>query len=292
MRLGENERVCPFGIRFNRHAGRAKFSVDEAIAGPLENATSPGEILSHPWPKAEWLDFSPMLAECDAHASRVIIGGMWTGILGDCYRMRGFETFLYDMAAEPDMVSALVDRMTEFYLELNDRAFSQLRGKIDVWYFGNDFGSQGGLIFSREMFQRYFLDNYRKLIRLAHHYGVKVMCHSCGAIIPLIPDLIEAGIDLLDPVQTTAAGMDPARLKREFGDKLVFHGGVDTQHVLPDRTPEQVYDHCRQLIQALGRDGGYVFGSSNSIMPGTPVANIDAMYCAARECIPAAVSGY
>ena len=109
------------------------------------------------------------------------------------------------------------------------------------------------------------------------------MCHSCGSIRPLIPDLIDLGIDLLDPVQTTAADMEPDALKADFGDRLVFHGGVDTQEVLTRGTPDEVEQHCRSLIDTLGRSGGYVFSSSNSIGPDTPMANIDAMYRVALD---------
>jgi uroporphyrinogen decarboxylase len=118
---------------------------------------------------------------------------------------------------------------------------------------------------------------------LAHSHDLKVMMHSCGGIRPLIGHLIEAGVDMLAPVQTTAVGMNPAELKREFGDRLVFHGAIDTQRVLPAKPPDEVYAHGVGMIETLGQDGGYVYASCNSLQSDTSVENIDAMYRAARE---------
>ncbi len=281
--MTETERTCPFGIRFHRKVGAGKFGADETICGPLENATTPEEILRHPWPKAEWFDMDPLVAECEQFADKVILGGFWSGIFGDCYRMHGYANFLLNMAMEPELISTLVNRMTDFNLELNDRAFTAMKGKLDVWFFGNDFGTQSGLMFSESMWLEYFYPNIKRMCDLAHSHNLKVMMHSCGGIRPLIGHLIEAGVDMLDPIQTTAIGMDPAELKQEFGDRLVFHGAVDTQHVLPSKTPEEVYAHGVHLIDTLGKSGGYIYASCNSLQSDTPVENIDAMYRAARE---------
>lgn len=283
LAMTETERTCPFGIRFHRKVGAGKFAADETIQGPLENALTPAEVLKYPWPKAGWFDMDPLVAECEPFSSKVIIGGFWSGIFGDCFRMHGYANFLLNMAMEPELIRTLVNRMTDFYLELNDRAFSALKGKLDIWFFGNDFGTQSGLMFSEKMWLEYFFPNIKRMTALAHSYGLKVMMHSCGGIRPLIGRLIEAGVDMLDPVQTTAVGMNPAELKREFGDRLVFHGAIDTQRVLPARSPDEVYAHGIEMIETLGKNGGYVYASCNSLQSDTPVENIDAMYRAARE---------
>lgn len=277
------ERTCPFGIRFHRKAGAGKFAADETIRGPLESATTPAEILRHPWPKPEWFDMDPLVAECEQFSDKVIIGGFWSGIFGDSFRMHGYANFLLNMAVAPALIHTLVNRMTDFYLELNNRAFSALKGKLDVWFFGNDFGTQNGLMFSENMWREYFFPNIKRMTALAHSHGLKVMMHSCGGIRPLIGHLIEAGVDMLDPVQTTAVGMNPLALKQEFGDRLIFHGAIDTQRVLPTRSPDEVYAHGVEMIETLGPNGGYVYASCNSLQSDTPVANIAAMYKAARE---------
>ncbi len=278
--FSETERVCPLGIRWRRGAYDSKFAVDEAIAGPFTDTSTVADILAFPWPTAADFDFSPLLAEAEAEANadRVRVGGLWTGILGDSYRMLGFQNFLCALAADPDLAHALVDRMTDMYLELNAAYFEALKGRMEVWFFGNDFGSQEALLFSAEMWGDFFFENIRRLTALAHGYGLKVMMHSCGAIAPLIPLLIEAGIDILDPIQVTAAGMVPSDIKARFGDRLVFHGGVDTQRVLPFGTPEEVACHARETAAILGRDGGYIFAPCQILGPDIPTANLLAMY--------------
>jgi uroporphyrinogen decarboxylase len=279
----ESERVCPFGIRFRRAVGADKFGADEAIRGPLEDASSAAEVLAHAWPRPQWWDPEPLLAECERFADKVIVGGLWSGIFGDCYRMHGFTNFLLNMAVNPEMIKALIGRMTDFYLELNERFFSRLKGRQDIFFMGNDFGTQGGMLFSPDMWDEFFRESYRRLIAHARGHGLKVMVHSCGAIEPLIGRFIELGVDIIDPVQTTAARMQAAGLKRHYGASLTFHGAIDTQSVLPRGTPEEVRRHCRETIETFGRDGGYIFVSCNSLQSDTPLENIDAMYAAARE---------
>ena len=278
LAISATERTCPLGLRWRRGAFASKFAVDEAIAGSFAESATPADILAFPWPKAADFDFAPLQAEADANRDRIRIGGLWTGILGDSYRMFGFERFLYAMAAEPGLVHTLVDRMTEMYLELNEACFTALKGRLDVWFFGNDFGSQEALLFSRDMWAEFFLENLRRLTALAHGHGLKVMMHSCGAIAELIPLLIEAGVDILDPIQVTARGMVPAELKVRFGDRIVFHGGIDTQQVLPFGTREQVETHVRETVATLGRDGGYLFAPSQILGPDIPTENIITMY--------------
>ena len=149
---------------------------------------------------------------------------------------------------------------------------------MDVWFFGNDFGHQGGLLLSKEMWRDFFFDNIKRLTALAHSYGLKVMMHSCGAVSEIIPDLIGAGVDILDPIQITATGMEPQTLAEKFGGKIVFHGGVDTQNVLPFGTPEEVAAHAHEVAETLGATGGYIFAPSQILGPDIPMENIVAMY--------------
>lgn len=278
LTLSATERTCSLGIRWQRGAFASKFAVDEAIAGPFSDASTAGDILAFPWPRAADFDFSPLQAEADANRDRVRVGGLWTGILGDSYRMLGFQNFLCALAADPDLAHTLVDRMTEMYLELNAAYFEALKGRLDVWFFGNDFGSQEALLFSAGMWGDFFCENIRRLTALAHAHGLKVMMHSCGAVAPLIPLLIEAGVDILDPIQVTAQGMVPSDLKARFGERLVFHGGIDTQRVLPFGSRDEVAGHVRATVATLGRGGGYIFAPSQILGPDIPTDNLLAMY--------------
>jgi uroporphyrinogen decarboxylase len=274
----ETERTCPLGIRFRRKVLADKFGADEAISGPFENITSTREILDHKWPKPDWFDLNPLLKECEDFSGRVIIGGFWSALFSDCFRMYGFQNFLMDLLMRPDFIKTLVDRTTEFYLEMNEYMFSTLKGKMDIFFLGSDFGSQQGLMFGTDIWLEIYYENYKKLFALAKSYGLKIMFHSCGSVSPLIPYFIDLGVDILDPVQTTAGNMDPKMLKEKFGDKLVFHGAIDTQKVLPFRKPEEVADHAREMIQILGRNGGYIFAPCNNIQSDTSMHNIEALY--------------
>lgn len=282
----ETERTCPFGIRYQRSAYDWKFGADEVLASPLENAESPEDVLKHPWPKPQWFDVEALIPECEENSHRVIVSGFWTAVFGNAYRMHGFANFLMNLALKPELIRTLVNRMTEFYLELNERLFSALKGKIDVYYFGNDFGSQNGLLFSREMWRQFYFENYRRLIDLAHSHGLKVMVHSCGSIRDIMNDLIEVGVDILDPVQITADDMEPEGLKNDFGRDIVFHGAIDTQGVLPNCPAAEVVRHAREVMRVLGREGGYIFAPCNAIQADTPPENVAAMYRAAREYQP------
>ena len=279
--MTQKERVCPFGIRYLRGAYKSKFNVDESIQGPFHNGVSKKDILKYRWPRVSDFDFSMLHSKCESHSDRVIIGGLWTGIFGDSFRMYGFENFLLSMVLNPELISTIVDKMTEVYLELNDSIFSELKGKIDIWYFGNDFGSQDGLLLSAEMWYQFFFRNIKELADLAHSYGLKVMMHSCGGISEIIPYLIDAGIDILDPVQVTARGMEPKSLAEKFKGKIVFHGGIDTQNLLISGTQEEVKRSSLETINLLGDNGGYIFAPSQILGPDIPVENIIAMYSAA-----------
>lgn len=271
-------RTCPFGITWTRGAGPAKFAVDEAVAHPLAHATSPRQVLDHPWPDPGWFDMEPAVAAHEAAGDRVVIGGFWSGILGDSYRMRGFQQFLTDMALQPDLIRTLINRMTDFYLELNERLFTALKGRMDIFYFGNDFGSQGGLLFSAQMWEDFFFENIRRLASLAHEHGYRVMMHSCGSIGPIIPQLIEVGIDILDPIQVTAEGMQPETLRDAHGDRLVFHGGIDTQELLRRADPASVAGQVRHTIDVLHHEGGYIVAPSQLLNTDIPVENAVALY--------------
>ncbi len=280
----ETERSCPLRIRWKREVGAGKFSVDSAIRGPLERPDLTVEdILRFPWPEASDFDFSSLLSEAETNNNRIRIGGLWSGIMGDSYRMHGFQNFLLNSALNPEVIHTLVGRMTEMYLKLNDKYFSTLKGNLEIWFFGNDFGSQESMLMSLEMWHELFFDNIKQLCALAHSYGLQVMMHSCGAIEPLIPFLIEAGVDILDPVQITATGMDPATLTTKYGGQITFHGGIDTQNILPFGSAEDVEAHVRNIVGTMAPAGRYIFAPSQILGSDIPIENIITMYKTIRE---------
>jgi uroporphyrinogen decarboxylase len=196
-----------------------------------------------------------------------------------------FESWMITLASEPDYVHALYEKLTDAWIENLKRFIDAVEGRVQVLQVCDDFGMQTGPFLSVEMFRRLIMPHYQRgMTWIKRNTPMKVMLHSDGAILPLIPSLIEMGIDILNPVQTSAAGMGAARLKSEFGDRLVFWGGsLDCQKTLPYGTPEEVAAEVRRHVQAFAPGGGYVFAPVHNIQPGVPAANVVAMFDAARE---------
>jgi uroporphyrinogen decarboxylase len=166
----------------------------------------------------------------------------------------------------------------DYYFEVSRRSFDAVGSSLDVFFMGNDFGGQTGPLLSPELFARFILPHQRRLIRLGRDYGLKTQLHCCGGFAPLLPQLIEAGLDAVHAVQPSCAGMDLAALKAAFGRRIVFNGAIDSHHVLIDGTPDTVRDRTREVLAIMAPGGGYVAGASHdSILEETPVANVLAM---------------
>jgi len=177
-----------------------------------------------------------------------------------------------------------MDRALQYQIDL---AHSLLRGvgnKVDVVVYGDDVGVQQGLMISPQIYRQYLKPRQCKLFQaIREETKAKIHYHTCGSVYPLIPDFIEIGVDILNPIQVSAKDMDPARLKREFGEWLSFWGGVDTQRVLPRGTPEEVKEEVRRRIEEMGKGGGYVLGAVHNIQPDVPPENIVALFEAGKE---------
>jgi len=251
---------------------------------PLQDCRSVEEIeASYTWPSADWFDFSGVAAACRAqHAGYAVEAGY----MAPFYMLnnaRGLEQSLLDLVAEPAIVEYCVERITGFLYEYHSRLFEAGAGLIDLTQVTDDFGWEQGLLISREAFHRYFGAAYRRLIGLAKSAGIRVFHHDDGAMAALLPDLVELGIDVLNPIQWRLPGMDPARLKAGFGDRISFHGGVDNQRVLPFGTPAEVEAEVVHCLSTLASDGtGFVLAPCHNIQAITPVENVVRMYDAAR----------
>ncbi len=200
--------------------------------------------------------------------------------------LRGFEDWYCDLAGDHDLFQALMEAVLDILLELNRRAYEQLGDLVDIVAFGDDVGLQDRPVCSLPM--------YRKLIRpfqeriVAHiraHTRAKIFYHTCGSVYAYIPDFIEMGIDALNPVQVRAKNMEPERLKREFGGRIAFWGGIDTQHILPHGTPEEVSAEVRRMFSVMGPGGGWVLAAVHNIQPDVPPENVLAMFETGRQCV-------
>jgi uroporphyrinogen decarboxylase len=184
----------------------------------------------------------------------------------------------------PEIVDAVMGYVLDYYFEVNERILATAAELIDVFFIGNDFGSQAGPLISPAMFRRFILPHLQRLTGLAHDHGLKVMMHCCGSFTPLMPLMIEAGIDGLQALQPSTPDMMPAALKSRFGAKLLFNGCIDSHHVLIAGTPELVRDRTREVLEIMKPGGGYVVSASHDyILEETPVDNVLAMFDAARE---------
>jgi len=199
--------------------------------------------------------------------------------------LRGMENFLMDIYTDEENVEALVEQLMIRHLATLEKVCESVGDIVDILRFGDDLGMNSGLFMAPEKYRKLFKPHHTKLNEYVHtHSGMKTLLHSCGSLYPIIPDLIEAGYDILNPVQTSAYQMDPVVLKREFGKDITFWGGgCNTRTVLNQSTPAEVYDHCRRMIEIFNKDGGFVFNQEHNILPDVPPENILAMYRAVAD---------
>lgn len=195
-------------------------------------------------------------------------------------RLRGMEQAILDLAAAPELSRALIAQAGDFSIALAEAACT--RFALDWLWTGDDVGSQQDLMMSPRCWREAVRPHLARLFAVGKKHRLWVAYHSCGAIRRIIPDLIEMGLDVLNPLQGTCPGMDPVELKREYGKVLAFMGGVDTQQLLPHGSEEEVYRQTRRLLEAMAADGGgYILAASHTVPPETPLANIFALYRAA-----------
>jgi uroporphyrinogen decarboxylase len=221
-------------------------------------------------------------------SDRAIIGLFGGNLVEMGQFFYGMDSFLYMLAAEPRQVHRFLDSLVEIHLGKLERFQANVGDSIDVIVFGDDMGMQTGLQFSPAMYREFFKPRHALMWGRAKKLApVKVMLHSCGGIRPLIADLIEAGLDATNPVQTSCAGMDPAELKRDFGrDLVLWGGGCDTRDVLPLGSPEKVRDHVRERVRILAPGGGFVFQQVHNILAFVPPENVIAMLDAVNSGAP------
>lgn len=199
--------------------------------------------------------------------------------------LRRIDNFLMDTYADEENVEALVEQLMIRHLATLEKVCESVGDIVDILRFGDDLGMDTGMFMSREKYQTLFKPYHTKLNEYVHtHSKMKTFLHSCGSLYPIIPDLIEAGYDVLNPVQTTAYQMDPEVLKREFGKDITFWGGgCNTRTILNRATPKEVYEYTRRMIDIFNHDGGFVFNQEHNIMPDVPAVNILAMYQAVED---------
>lgn len=235
------------------------------------------------WPSPDWFSLEGLAEQADAWREYAIIGGPWVVVFTDATELVGMAEFFEKMHTHPEVMAAVIAKVADFYYELAERFFEALADRFDIFFFGDDFGTQQALLISPELWRRFCRPQIERFVRLGHQAGLRVMFHSCGAVRAILPDLVELGLDALNPVQARAVGMDLAGLKRDFGAALTFHGCLDHQQVLPFGTVEEVRAEVRRVIDIMAPGGGFCLAPSHDLMLDEfPPENVIAMYDEAR----------
>ncbi|MCL2648763.1 MAG: hypothetical protein FWD61_17485 [Phycisphaerales bacterium] len=256
----------------------------ELAYSPLAATDDLSAIDKHPWPDITAQDYSSFDADAAAHSDKAIIAASSWGTYFLASFLRGMEGVLMDFAINPPYVEKLFGTITERVLAMLDNMLDHHAEHIDIVYMADDYCSQLAPLFSPETFKRYVTPYLKQVVDRAHRKNKKFLLHVCGAVRPLLPMIIDCGVDMLEPIQIRATGMEPAALKRDFGKHLCFYGGLDLQQVLCRGTPQSVADETRRLIDILGNGGGYVFGPGHTyIQIDSPLENILAMYETAKN---------
>jgi len=251
-------------------------------AGPFADCEDPGEVDDYPWPDPERLCFDDFLETLGSAGEVYRASGFWTCFYHNVMDLFGMNNYMVKMYTHPEVVHAVTDRVCGFYYEANERFFERAGDLVDAFFFGNDFGTQLDLIMSPEHFDEFIMPWFRRFTEQGHRHGCRVILHSCGAIHKVIDRLIDAGVDCLHPLQAKAANMDAETLARDFGGRIAFMGGIDTQDLLVNGTPGDVRAEVRRVKELLGP--AYIVSPSHeAILPNVPPENIAALAEAAVE---------
>jgi len=276
--VGRGETVDYWGI-IRKKVSYGTGAYDEQVYYPLADARTIDDLEQYSWPNGDWFDYSEMRAAAESACQKQIVMCGYMAVFYLHNQLRGLKTSLIDPLLRSEFSCHLLNRISDFLYEQHRRMFEACQGLVDVTQVTDDFGTQTGPMINLKTFREFYRPHMQRFIDLAHSFGIKVFHHDDGAIRTFIPDLVNMGIDILNPIQWTCPGMELEDLKRDFGKDLCFHGGMDNQIILPFGTTEEVRAHVRHNIDVLASDQtGYILAPCHNIQPITPVENVIAMY--------------
>ncbi len=256
---------------------------NECVSNPLAQYSTVEEIeANYNWPSIDWYDFSVIPGQLVGQEDRPVAGGGSEPFL--IYKnLRGQEQAMLDLILYPEIVDYCLDKLFGLAYETTARIFETIPGQVTYSYVAEDMGSEQDLMFSPEHIRRFLLPHMQKMTDLVHSAGAYVFHHNDGAIRKILPDLLEMGIDILNPIQWRCQGMAREALKSDFGAGLVLHGAMDNQYTLPFGSVAEVRQEVADNISILGAGGGYILAPCHNIQPVSPPENIVAMYETALE---------
>jgi len=283
--LSENLYIDEWGIK-RKFTGMYWDIVEYPLKG-----TTIDDLDDFKWPNPESINFS--LIENYAQTARNLYENTDYVICGEhpvygifeigCW-MCGFDDFLIKMAIDEDYIKKFSERYLEYQRTVSEYYYKEVGPYIHYTSSGDDFATQTSLFMSPDMFRENIKPYFKERVKFTKEMtDAAFLHHSCGNVHDIIDDLIDSGVDILNPIQPTNEMMNPERLKREFGDRIVFHGGLDTQDVLPFGTEETVKTAVDKLISTMNNDGGYIFAAAHNIQPDVPPENVIHMFKAARK---------
>lgn len=281
----DNSFLDEFGTRWQKPPGSLYF---DPVGYPLENA-SLADLERYQWPDPRDPGRTRGLREQARRLHEetdyaVCLDTVGMGTFESCWMLRGLQNFFCDLAADPEFAYALLGKVAEFKIALYDELLREVGEYLDVVFVSDDLGTQRAPMVSLKTYRELIRPHQERLWRsVKAKTRAKLFMHSCGSVRALVPDFLEMGLDVLNPVQPLAAGMDTAQLKRDFGDRLSFWGAIDEQGVLSTGSPADVRAEVKRRIRDLAPGGGYVLGPSHNIQGDVPPENIVAMYQAARD---------
>lgn len=271
---------------FTHHFPKKQGHWFSLVGNPLGDTVLDSEMIeSHPWPNAANPERLRGLREkaltVRDRGKLVFLKGLCAGLFEMHQRVRGMSNAMMDPLMYPEPSDKLIGKITDLKIAFWEMALDSLADVVDVIGEGDDYGTQESQLISPEAFRMYYKPHTHRLLSTIRKKApkAKIMFHSCGNVRPIIPDLIELGVDILNPVHITAEGMGPKELKKDFGKDIVFWGGgVETQSVLPSASPREVKENVKANIDALAPGGGFVFTTVHNIQSEVPPENIMAMW--------------
>lgn len=278
--------VDEFGVRWSMPDDQGLYM--DITHHPLANATL-AEVRAYPFPRGDdpgrFAGLRQRALELRRHTPYAVVSGISGVVYETCWYLRGLQQWFIDMIEQPELCEALLDRMLQYWLDWFRAFLDEVGDLVDVIMIGDDLAGQKGPLFRPDFYRQVVKPRQKRLVQyIRSRTSARIWYHTCGACAGFIPELLDNGIDILNPVQISAEGMDPAVLKAKYGDRLVFWGGaIDAQHVLPYASPEEVRQHVRRNLEVWKPGGGYVFNNVHNIQAAVPAANIVALYDAAYE---------
>lgn len=284
---GWHDLTDEFGIRWSMPDDTPHYM--DITLHPLANATL-ADVKNHPWPRGDdptrFAGLRERALQLRKETPYAVVSGISGVVYEICWYLRGLEQWFCDLMTQPEFCEAMLEQTLKFWLDWFRLFLDEVGDVVDVIMIGDDIAGQDGPLFNPQLYRRLVKPRHKRLVQyIRSRTNARIWYHTCGSCMEFIPDLLDNGIHILNPVQISARNMDPAELKRRFGRELAFWGGgCDAQHVLSRGTPAEVAANVRENVRALMPGGGYVFNNVHNIQGEVPPENIVTMFDTAYEC--------